>query len=132
MRNDPTAHHVAMGNYRGDAPGYEKKDIYEGQPYWLSEVGGTFFPSPDEDAKRGWGYGKPPADEEEFIRRYEGKTRVMLEHPRICGFCYTQLTDIEQEQNGLFSYGRKPKFSPEGYERIKKANLQIAAIEKED
>ena len=25
------------------------------------------------------------------------------------GFCYTQLTDIEQEVNGLLTYDRKPK-----------------------
>ena len=131
MRTDPNAHHVAMTTYRGDAPDYEKKDKYEGQPYWISEMGGTFFPSPDEGTKTGWGYGKPPADEEDFITRYEGRIKVMLEHPRICGFCYTQLTDIEQEQNGLFSYRRSPKFSPETYERIKKANLQIAEIEKD-
>ncbi|MBR5295627.1 MAG: beta-galactosidase, partial [Clostridia bacterium] len=132
MLEDPNYRHVAMSNYRGDAPGYEKKDKYEGQPYWLSEVGGTFFPTPDEEDAPGWGYGKPPADEEEFIQRYEGRITVMLNHPRICGFCYTQLTDVEQEQNGIYSYNRKPKFSKESYERIRKANLQIAAIEKED
>ena len=26
--------------------------------------------------------------------------------------CYTQLTDVEQEQNGLYTYDRKPKFDP--------------------
>ena len=55
----------------------------------------------------------------------------MMQHPRVCGFCYTQLTDIEQEQNGIFAYDRSPKFSQHVYDRIKKANEQIAAIEKE-
>jgi hypothetical protein len=36
----------------------------------------------------------------------------------LAGFCYTQLTDIEQEANGLLSYDRRPKVSVE----------QIAAI----
>ena len=30
--------------------------------------------------------------------------------PRIIGVCYTQLTDVEQEINGLLTYDRKPKF----------------------
>ena len=29
------------------------------------------------------------------------------------GLCYTQLTDVEQEQNGLYTYQRQPKFPPE-------------------
>jgi hypothetical protein len=28
------------------------------------------------------------------------------------GFCYTQLTDIEQEQNGLLTFERVPKVEP--------------------
>ena len=28
----------------------------------------------------------------------------------ICGFCYTQLTDVEQEQNGIYCYDRSEKF----------------------
>jgi len=30
--------------------------------------------------------------------------------PRIMGICYTQLTDVEQEVNGLMTYDRKMKF----------------------
>ena len=47
----------------------------------------------------------------------------------ICGFCYTQLTDVEQEQNGLYYYDRSPKFQPEIYEQIRKANTAPAKIE---
>ena len=61
----------------------------------------------------GWGYGTAPKTEEEFAERYSGLTSVLLEHPRICGFCYTQLTDVEQEQNGLYNYDRTAKV-PEG------------------
>jgi hypothetical protein len=35
---------------------------------------------------------------------------VILGMPHICGFCYTQLTDIEQEQNGIYNYDRSEKF----------------------
>jgi hypothetical protein len=27
------------------------------------------------------------------------------------GFCYTQLTDVEQEQNGLLTFDRRPKIA---------------------
>jgi len=50
----------------------------------------------------------------------------LLFHPRICGFCYTQLYDIEQEVNGLYTYDRRPKFDPE---KIRAINAQKAAIE---
>ena len=55
----------------------------------------------------------------------------MASHPRVCGFCYTQLTDVEQEQNGLYCYDRSPKFSNATYARIRMANEQQAAVEKE-
>ena len=42
------------------------------------------------------------------------------------GFCYTQLTDVEQEQNGLYTYQRAAKFPPEAIAEI---NRRKAAIE---
>ena len=78
-----------------------------GQPSFVSEYGGIKW-SPDRDD--GWGYGDAPKTKEEFIARYKGLTDVLLDNPKMLGFCYTQLTDIEQEQNGLYTYERKPKF----------------------
>ena len=101
-------------------------NIYGGQPYWISEYGGTFW-NPDEPG--GWGYGNAPKTEEEFAERYAGLTTVLLRHPLVCGFCYTQLTDIEQEQNGLYKYDRSRKFGDKVYDAIRKANTQTAAIE---
>ena len=106
-----------------------RKNIYEGQPYWVSEYGGTLW-NPDD--KAGWGYGKTPASEEEFAKRYADLTAVLINHPKVCGFCYTQLTDIEQELNGLYKYDRTRKFSDKTYEIIRKANMQIAEFEKEN
>ena len=103
-----------------------RRNVYGGQPYWISEYGGTFW-NPDEPG--GWGYGSAPKNEEEFAERYAGLTTVLLRHPLVCGFCYTQLTDIEQEQNGLYKYDRSRKFSDSVYEKIKAANTQKAAIE---
>lgn len=106
---------------------YPGRQKYGGQPYMVSEYGGTWW-SPGHDD--GWGYGVSPADESEFRNRYEGLTRVLLENPRICGFCYTQLTDVEQEQNGLYTYTRLHKFSPETYALIRAVNSTESAYEK--
>jgi hypothetical protein len=102
---------------------FEKRQSYNGQPYFVSEYGGIWWNPGDE---KGWGYGSRPKSEEEFLSRYKGLTEALLKHPRVCAFCYTQLYDIEQEVNGLYTYDRKPKFDPE---IIKAINSQKAAIE---
>lgn len=111
------------------APGREikepfpKREKYDGKsPVFVSEYGGIRW---TED-KGGWGYGQAPASEEEFITRYDGLTTILLNNPDHMGFCYTQLTDVEQEQNGLYTYQRVPKFPPEVIHSI---NSKKAAIE---
>ena len=76
------------------------------RPVFVSEYGGIRC-APDRE---GWGYGNAPADEREFLDRFEGLTRALLENPFVTGLCYTQLTDVEQEVNGLYTYDRRPKF----------------------
>ncbi len=95
---------------------------YKGEPVFISEYGGIGW-NPDGE---GWGYGNGPKTGEEFIERYRGLTTTLLNNPNIMGFCYTQLTDVEQERNGLYYYDRRPKFDPE---IIKAINTQKAAIE---
>ncbi len=56
---------------------------------------------------------------------------MLMSNEKMFGFCYTQLYDIEQEQNGLFTYTREKKFSDSVYDKIKNTNLKPAAIEKE-
>ncbi|HGE71551.1 TPA: beta-galactosidase, partial [Candidatus Poribacteria bacterium] len=102
---------------------------YKGQPYWVSEYGGIWW-NPNQKDEKGWGYGGVagrPKSEEEYIERYRKLTETLLNHPKMCAFCYTQLYDIEQEVNGIYYYDRKPKFDPE---KIRKINTQKAAIEK--
>ena len=77
-------------------------------PFFLSEYGGIRW---TED-QAGWGYGQAPQSAEEFLNRLKGLTDVLLDNPNIMGLCYTQLTDVEQEQNGLYTYDRRPKFDP--------------------
>jgi len=130
MRTDPDFFHSPIPRYRGNNP--VRIEEYHGQPYWVSEYGGTFWnPNVINDGKKAWGYGEAPKTEEEFAARYEGLTQVLLSHGRVCGFCFTQLTDIEQEQNGLYFYDRSRKFEDEIYDRIRAVNKKKAAIEQE-
>lgn len=116
---------VAQGDYFDPFPNREQ---YQGQPYFVSEFGGARWAPADSG---GWGYGNAPRTEEELAERYAGLAGALLSCKNVCAFCYTQLTDIEQEQNGLYHYDRTPKFKPEIYEKIRAANQQPAAIEEE-
>lgn len=105
-----------------------KREKYEGQPYFVSEYGGIWWNPGQTDAKA-WGYGARPQSEEEFLTRYEKLTNTLLTHPNICAFCYTQLYDVEQEVNGLYTYDRRPKFDPEVIRRINTARAAIESTE---
>ena len=48
-----------------------------------------------------------------------------MDNPHICALCYTQLYDVEQEQNGLYTYQREPKFSPKIYEQIRAQTARL-------
>lgn len=102
---------------------FPNRQKYEGQPYFVSEYGGIKWNSDD---RHGWGYGEAPKTEQEFLDRYKGLTEALLSNKNICAFCYTQLYDVEQEVNGLYTYERKAKFNRE---LIKAINSQKAAIE---
>jgi len=98
-------------------------------PYFVSEYGGTWW-NAEEAAQAnsaGWGYGDRCRTIEEVYARIEGLTKTLLENPRICAFCYTQLTDVEQEQNGIYKYDRTPKFD---IARLRAIFGSPAAIEK--
>ncbi len=98
---------------------------YQGQPYFVSEYGGIWW-NPGQSDDKSWGYGNRPRSEAEFLARYKALTETLLFNPNMFAFCYTQLTDVEQEVNGLYTYDRQPKFDPELIRRI---NSQKAAIE---
>lgn len=89
--------------------------FYSGEPLFLSEYGGAMW-NPNGD-NSSWGYSNPET-EEEFIERYRSLTEAVFKMPSFIGFCYTQLYDVEQEQNGLYTYDRKPKFDPEIFKKI--------------
>jgi beta-galactosidase/beta-glucuronidase len=90
------------------APGHG----YRGEPILISEFGGIAFS--DEE---GWGY-STVSDAEEFLERYSTLIAALLQSEAIQGFCYTQLTDVEHEVNGLLTYDREPKAEPARIRRI--------------
>lgn len=81
---------------------------YKGQPVMISEYGGIALKNDDS----GWGYGNKEESGEAFLRRYEKITQAIGRLPYVCGFCYTQLTDVQQEINGLMDAKRNYKVDP--------------------
>jgi beta-galactosidase/beta-glucuronidase len=89
----------------------EHEADYAGQPYLVDEFGGIkWIPEARQYAANSWGYGNDPTTLDEFYARLEGLVDAVLAHEHIAGFCYTQLTDVEQEQNGVYNYDRTDKF----------------------
>lgn len=82
---------------------------YRGQPILISEYGGIAFAGSQE----GWGYGNKVADQEAFIKRFDEITTAVKKIPYVCGYCYTQVTDVQQEINGLMDMKRNFKVNPE-------------------
>jgi len=104
---------LRRGDYSRAFNNAERQLPYEGdRPYFVSEYGGTAWAEQATTADS-WGYGNHPRTKQEFLGRFRGLTEALLKNPGIAGFCYTQLTDIEQEINGLMTYDRRPKFPPE-------------------
>ena len=79
-------------------------------PRFISEYGGIKW-DVNSGLGNAWGYGDAPKTEEEFLERFRGLAEALLFNPFITGLCYTQLTDVEQETNGLYTYDRKEKFA---------------------
>jgi beta-galactosidase/beta-glucuronidase len=99
---------------------------WAGQPYFVSEFGGIWWNPEVAEDEDSWGYGARPRTVEEFYARFEGLCSVLLSDANMFGYCYTQLTDIDQEQNGIYKFDRSPKFDSK---RLAAAQLGPAAIE---
>ena len=99
-------------------PEHEAK--YEGQPYINDEFGGIMW-IPDtrnKYADNSFGYGANLKNEEEFYSLLESEVDIMLNIDNLSGYCFTQLTDVEQEQNGIYNYDRSKKFDMDRIARI--------------
>jgi len=97
------------------APGNQ----YNGTPLYLSEFGGISYLIPGQMAPEGsWGYSGLMKNQDEAFERMSTLWHAIAKLP-FAGICYTQLTDVEQEVNGLMTYDRKPKFDPK---KVKELN----------
>jgi len=97
-------------NYPTVANGY----AYRGQPILISEFGGIAL----NDAQEGWGYGEKVQSKEAFIRRFDDIVTAVKKLTYVCGYCYTQHTDVQQEINGLLDIDRNYKIDPEIVKQI--------------
>jgi beta-galactosidase/beta-glucuronidase len=107
-----------------DKPLFARGSRYRGQPIVLSEVGGFLaipedIPAEERDALYHFYDSFQTSDE--LLEKYRDLIKGIASLKFLAGFCYTQLTDIEQEVNGLLTYDRRPKVSAE----------KIAAIHQE-
>ncbi|MGH3378730.1 MAG: glycoside hydrolase family 2 protein [Actinoallomurus sp.] len=106
--------------YVNDDAGLPISVPYGGQPYFVSEFGGIWWNpdrlsdeqalAEDRDRDTSWGYGQRVDSLDAWYRRFTGLTEVLLRNPDMFGYCYTQLTDVFQEENGIYDFHRNPKF----------------------
>ena len=97
---------------------------YQGQPVIISEFGGIAFTGDDD----GWGYGDKVGSEEEFLQRFRSVTQAIKNLPYVCGYCYTQVSNVQQEVNGLMDIRRNYKTDPAKIKEVNDAgrNLGLA------
>ncbi|SES05858.1 glycoside hydrolase family 2 protein [Salisediminibacterium halotolerans] len=81
---------------------------YSGEPIIMSEFGGIAYRSCETGNE--WGYGTRPRTEEQALERFEQLIEAVAASDSLQGFCYTQLTDVEQEVNGLLNHDHTEKF----------------------
>jgi beta-galactosidase/beta-glucuronidase len=107
----------------GEKPLFARGSKDRGQPVVLSEVGG-FLSIPEDlpPEKRDMLYQFYASFEspDELVEKYRDLMKGIADLDFLAGFCYTQLTDIEQEINGLLTYDRKPKVDPERIAEIQR------------
>lgn len=88
---------------------YVKNYEYSGEPVIISEYGGVAY-SEKNTNKNSWGYGERASSKEEVFKRFKELTESVMKIDYLSGFCYTQLTDVEQEINGLLDNEHNLKF----------------------
>ena len=92
---------------------------YHNQPIIVSEFGGIKFNQKEE--KDNWGYSQAN-NGKEFFKQYESMVVALKSCKEIKGYCYTQLTDVETEHNGLMTYDRKFKIPVEEISKVNSFN----------
>lgn len=89
--------------------------MYNGEPVFLSEFGGIAL---EDGNAKSWGYNKKAADKDEYLNKLENLFVAVQRISYLNGYCYTQLTDVEQETNGILDMKRNPKVNLHEIRRI--------------
>ena len=124
------ANHAGLADGKPFLNGDPKRPVsipYGGQAFFVSEFGGIWWNPDVKLGEASWGYGDRPKSVEEFYDRFAKLCATLLDDPKMFGYCYTQLTDVFQEQNGIYRFDRRGKFE---MRRIREAQTRAAAIEK--
>lgn len=88
---------------------FAKGYSYYGEPLLLTEFGGTAYK--DSELKN-WGYGKAVKTNDEYVERLKSLFKAIKDNKDYVGYCYTQVSDVKQEINGLYTMDRKAKIDP--------------------
>lgn len=98
----------------GERSAYVPGHAYQGEPVLITEFGGVALGG---GHAAGWGYHRARSARQ-FVARYRALVAALLRSATVQGFCYTQLTDIEQEVNGLLTSDRRHKVDPAAIREI--------------
>ncbi len=109
-------HNLENGNIFTHVPEYECK--WSGQPFLVDEWGGFQYIDGKVPAQDSWGYGDRIKEADDYLQKISEQIDVLLSAPQVAGYCYTQLVDVEQEQNGLADARRVPKLPPEDFRQL--------------
>lgn len=111
---DKALQDVWDGHHKGAfAQGYQ----YQGQPIMVTEFGGTAYQKTTE-GNSNWGYGVGVKDDAEYIDRFVGLIRALNKLEYSCGYCYTQVSDVQQEVNGVLFENRDFKVDPKAFKAV--------------
>ena len=100
---------------------------YRGQPFFVSEFGGPWWYADTASEQAAWGYGTRLKTLDELYARLTGQFGVLLDNENMFGYAFTQLTDVYQEQNGIYTFDRREKYD---ITPVREAQQRQAAIEK--
>lgn len=89
----------------GQAPVLDGHTAYAGQPVLVTEFGGIGLDGDPVDGHFAYTRAANPAELTAMLTDQV----AALTDSALAGFCYTQLTDTEQEVNGLLTADRRPK-----------------------
>ncbi|MDQ0289621.1 glycoside hydrolase family 2 protein [Oligosphaera ethanolica] len=131
---DPAKFAVQQSGLAADDPFQNGRDKhwsipYRGQPYFVSEFGGIWWNPKAGEKDFSWGYGERPKSLDEFYTRFKGLCDVLLDNPKMFGYCYTQLTDVFQEQNGVLFFDRSMKFDLAKLHAVQSRKAAIETLE---